>query len=63
MVASKVEVISRSAKGGLATLWSSDGSGQYTVSDLDPSDAGFDRGTKINIFLREGCEEYARSNK
>ncbi|KAG5183446.1 HSP90 domain-containing protein [Tribonema minus] len=59
MVGSKVDVYSRSARGGDATLWSSDGSGQFTVTTLDPAEAGLERGSKIVIHLREGCEEYA----
>jgi hypothetical protein len=34
MVGDRVDVHSRSAKGGDATIWSSDGSGQFTVKTV-----------------------------
>ena len=54
MVGDRVDVISRSAKGGDATLWSSDGSGQFTTQSLTPEQAGLQRGSKIVIHLRQG---------
>ena len=54
MVGDRVDVTSRSARGGDATLWSSDGSGQFTVATLTPEQAGLAHGTKIVIHLRAG---------
>jgi HSP90 family molecular chaperone len=71
MVGSKVEVRSRSAfapspdedgasedeAGGGPCVWSSEGTGSYTIAPLDPS-IRQDRGTSIVIHLKEECWEY-----
>jgi len=57
MVADKVRVYSRSydpdAKG---YLWTSDGSGSYTISEA----SNVERGTKIVIELKDECAEFAK---
>ena len=50
MVAHKVEVTTQPATGGSATVWTSDGTGTYDLSELD-EDIRQDRGTSIKIFL------------
>lgn len=50
MVASKVQVTSQPATGGPATVWTSDGTGTYELTELD-EDIRQDRGTSIKIFL------------
>ena len=54
IVASKVDVISRRAGGKTAHVWSSDGSGSFTVA---PSDAKI-RGTAIVLHLKEDAAEF-----
>lgn len=63
MVGDMVTVHTRSAKDGSRSVWSSDGSGEFTVADAEPLADGEEempRGCKIVIKLREGCEEYAK---
>ncbi|KAL3937986.1 MAG: hypothetical protein SGBAC_007007 [Bacillariaceae sp.] len=50
MVAHKVEVTTQPARGGPATVWTSEGTGSYELSQLD-EDIRQDRGTTIKIFL------------
>ena len=50
MVAHKVEVTTQPATGGSATVWTSDGTGTYDLSELD-EDIRQDRGTSIKIYL------------
>lgn len=54
----------RSARDGSRSVWSSDGSGEFTVAEVDPSEAEGEeempRGCKIVVKLREGCEEYSQ---
>ncbi|CAJ1966148.1 unnamed protein product [Cylindrotheca closterium] len=50
MVAHKVEVTTQPARGGPATVWTSDGTGTYEISELD-EEIRQDRGTSIKIFL------------
>lgn len=58
MAADKVEVISRPAVGDApASLWSSDGEGEFTLGDAPEADA-VARGTLIRIFLKEDAAEF-----
>lgn len=41
--------------------WTSDGSGDYEVSNAD--NLGFERGTKIVLRLRPDCREFATENE
>lgn len=62
MVGDTVTVHTRSAKDGSRSVWSSDGSGEFTVKEADAVAEGEEempRGCKIVVKLREGCEEYA----
>ena len=60
MVAGEVDVLSRRAGADEAWKWTSDGSGKFTLEQLD---AGADdtpaRGTVIRLHLREDAGEYA----
>ncbi|CAM9700660.1 unnamed protein product [Chrysoparadoxa australica] len=58
MVGSRVDVYSKSTRGGGATLWSSDGSGEFDVSAIPPEE-NLQRGTKVVIHLSEDCQEFA----
>lgn len=52
MVAREVQVTSQPAKGGPATVWTSDGTGTYELSPLDENDSiRQDRGTTIKMYL------------
>jgi HSP90 family molecular chaperone len=51
MVAREVQVTSQPAVGGPATVWTSDGSGTYEVSQLEDETVRQGRGTTIKIFL------------
>eukprot|EP00462_Mataza_sp_D1_P018710 CAMPEP_0175141596 /NCGR_PEP_ID=MMETSP0087-20121206/12233_1 /TAXON_ID=136419 /ORGANISM="Unknown Unknown, Strain D1" /LENGTH=707 /DNA_ID=CAMNT_0016425109 /DNA_START=142 /DNA_END=2265 /DNA_ORIENTATION=- len=57
MVATKVEVFSRTCKGDVETAhyWSSDGSGDYSIAQA----TGVSRGTKIKIHLKESEKKFA----
>ncbi|MGE0007928.1 MAG: molecular chaperone HtpG [Parvibaculaceae bacterium] len=57
MVADKVEVISRKAGEAQAFLWSSDGSGTFTVEPA-PADRAPSRGTGIVLHLKEDAQEF-----
>jgi TNF receptor-associated protein 1 len=57
IVADKVEVYTKSESSDKAVAWVSDGSGEFTVSDVD--DLGFERGTKIVVKLRPDCREFS----
>jgi TNF receptor-associated protein 1 len=61
MVGDKVDVFSRSYAGGEATMWSSDGSGQYTVQQVPAGEQT--RGCKIVVHLKEGSVEYAQQKR
>lgn len=54
MVADKVEVLSRKAGDEKAYLWSSDGIGEYTISDAEKVGAG----TSIMIHLKDEADEF-----
>lgn len=54
MVADKVQVTTRPAKGGPITVWTSDGTGTYELAELaDGDETRQDRGTTIKLFLKE----------
>jgi molecular chaperone HtpG len=54
MVADKVEVLSRKSGDEKAYLWSSDGIGEYTISDAEKVGAG----TSIMIHLKDEADEF-----
>ena len=54
MVADKVEVLSRKAGDEKAYLWSSDGIGEYTISDTEKVGAG----TSIVIHIKDEADEF-----
>ncbi|WP_029003610.1 molecular chaperone HtpG [Azorhizobium doebereinerae] len=58
MVADRVDVISRRAGAQGASLWSSDGQGAYTVSDIGVAEAPA-RGTRVVLHLSEAGKSYA----
>ena len=61
MAADKVVLTSRSAnKDGQPVVWTSDGAGTYTVETLDED---CPRGTKIEIHLKDGNDEFADETK
>src|SRR5262245_50113127 len=57
MVAAKVEVISRKAGEASAFIWSSDGSGTFTVEPM-AEDKAPARGTRIILHLKEDAQEF-----
>src|SRR6476660_737855 len=57
MVAGKVEVISRKAGAPEAFLWTSDGSGTFTVAPAKPETAP-KRGTSIILHLKDDALEF-----
>jgi molecular chaperone HtpG len=59
MVADKVDVASRRAGSGEASVWSSDGLGTYTVADVGVNDAPL-RGTRVVLHLKEDAADYAQ---
>lgn len=59
MVAERVDVASRKAGEEAAWLWSSDGKGSYSVSELDLDNAPA-RGTRITLHLMEDAKDYTR---
>jgi molecular chaperone HtpG len=58
MVADRVDVASRRAGSDAAALWTSDGKGAFTVSDLDPAEAPA-RGTRVTLHLMADATSYA----
>ncbi|MBB4954807.1 molecular chaperone HtpG [Agrobacterium vitis] len=62
MVAERVDVVSRKAGEEAAWLWSSDGKGSYSVSELEPANAPA-RGTRITLHLMEDAKDYTRRAK
>ena len=57
MAADKVVVTSRTAdEDGLPVIWTSDGAGTYTIESAEKDGP---RGTKLEIHLKEGDEQYA----
>jgi len=59
MVADRVDVTSRRAGEGVASIWSSDGLGTYTIgaAELDAAPA---RGTRVVLHLKEEAAEYTK---
>jgi len=58
MVGDKVEVFSRTAEDGegeQSHVWTSDGSGDFEIAKA----TGVQRGTKIKVFLKKTCEQFA----
>ncbi len=62
VVADKIVVYSQSADAAQpAYKWESDGSGEYTLSELSKDDPNYGmRGTKIVLDLKEECAEFAK---
>jgi molecular chaperone HtpG len=58
MVAERVEVFSRRAGAGEASVWSSEGKGAYTVAAADPASAP-SRGTRVVLHLKDDALAYA----
>ena len=54
MVADRVDVLTR-RRGGKAVFWTSDGKGEYELSDGDPEAAD---GTTITLHLRDDAKEF-----
>ncbi|MDX1715627.1 MAG: molecular chaperone HtpG [Anderseniella sp.] len=57
MIAEHVDVVSRKAGAKKANIWSSDGTGTFTVSAYDGDDAPV-RGTSIRLTLRKDAKEF-----
>jgi molecular chaperone HtpG len=58
MVAERVDVLSRRAGSAAAWQWSSDGKGEYAVSQLEPG-AAPPRGTRVVLHLLDDAKTYA----
>lgn len=58
IVGDTVEVISKTEKSEKASLWVSDGSGTFEISEIE--NVGFERGTKIIIHLRADCAQFSK---
>ena len=54
MVAEKIEVTTRRAGDDAAWLWSSDGAGEFTISDAERES----RGTDVKVFIKKADKEY-----
>ena len=60
MVASKVEIITKSYKeGSKAVKWSSDGSPAFEIEDADKAE----RGSDIVLHIADDCKEFLQKNK
>ncbi|OQR74340.1 heat shock-like, partial [Tropilaelaps mercedesae] len=59
MVADKVEVFSKSRRNAKAYKWTSDGSGQYEITEAE----GVQEGTKIVLHLKPDSREFADEDK
>ena len=60
MVASKVEIITKSYKAGSkAVKWSCDGSPAFEIEDADKAD----RGSDIVLHIADDCKEFLQKNK
>ena len=55
MVADQITVTSRKAEEDKIYLWSSDGNGEYTVSDID---SDFSRGTEVLLHIKDSEESF-----
>lgn len=60
IVADSVEVLSKSDSGN-ACRWTSDGSGDYEISEVEGSD--IERGTRITLYLRPECKSFAKPSE
>lgn len=63
MVSDNVSVESISSSGGSCHTWSSDGSGHFKIQETTPTEAGFVRGSKLTMSLKESCVEYCDEEK
>lgn len=59
MVSSKVDVITKSYKGGPASKWSCDGSPSFTLSETEKEE----RGTDIVMYINEESEEFLDASR
>ncbi len=59
MISDKVEVVTRSYKGGAATLWSCDGSPSYSIEETNKEE----RGTDIIMYVNAESEEFLESTR
>ena len=60
MVASKVEIITKSYKeGSKAVMWSCDGSPAFEIEDADKAE----RGSDIILHIADDCKEFLQKNK
>ena len=59
MAGAKVRVQTRSWDGSEGSEWSSDGTGSFSITEME----GLHRGTKIIVELKEDAEEYAQKFK
>lgn len=62
MIAEHVDVVSRKAGAKKASIWSSDGTGTYTVSEYKGEDAP-ERGTSIRLKLRKDAKEFLEDQR
>ena len=62
MIAEHVDVVSRKAGTKKASIWSSDGTGTYTVSEYKGDDAP-ERGTSIRLKLRKDAKEFLEDQR
>ncbi|PFH38800.1 putative heat shock protein 75 [Besnoitia besnoiti] len=66
VVSDRVDVYTRAhAEGAKAYLWSSDGTGEFSIKELsaeEAASAGLKRGTKIVCHLKNDCAEFANTN-
>mmetsp|Transcript_29395 Transcript_29395/g.44425 ORF Transcript_29395/g.44425 Transcript_29395/m.44425 type:complete len:116 (+) Transcript_29395:525-872(+) len=58
IVADHVDVYSKAGPNTQGVCWSSDGSGEYEIANVD--DTGFERGTKIVLRLKKDCLQFCR---
>jgi len=64
MVADKVEVISSAAGTDVVNVWTSDGSGTYTVEPANKGLVGDDfRGSRLVLSLKEDAEKFLNANE
>lgn len=60
IVADQVQVLTKQ-EGQPGVSWTSDGSGEFFVSDAD--NLGFERGTKITLKLKADCRNFCREHE
>lgn len=60
IVANQVKVISKTANCPNAHLWSSQGLGEFTLSELE---GDFEEGTQVILQLKEDCKEFATDKR